>query len=95
MNSGDAKFYFSTRIFTIAEGEGIAFGSVCPSVRTELSHFPPQLLVELRQHFHHGATTHVECSNDNYDIIGHMVWQPCWKNGKTLDLCISETAQRK
>ena len=32
------------------------------------------------------ATTHVECFNDNYDIIGHVVWQPCWKNGKTLDL---------
>ena len=32
------------------------------------------------------ATTHVECFNHNYDVIGHVVWQPCWKNGKTLDL---------
>ena len=33
----------------------------------------------------------------NYEgiLIGCMVWQPCWKNGKTLDLCISETAPRK
>ena len=28
------------------------------------------------------ATTYVECFNDNYDVIGHVVWQPCWKNGK-------------
>ena len=26
--------------------------------------------------------------NDDYDIIGNVGWQPCWKNGKTLDLCI-------
>ena len=42
-----------------------------------------------------GATTHVECLNDNYDVIGYVVWQPYCKNGKTLDLCISETAPRK
>ena len=42
--------------------------------------------------FNIGETTHVECFNDNYDIIGHVVWQPCWKKGKTLDLCISETS---
>ena len=41
------------------------------------------------------ATPHVESVNDNYDVIGHIVWQPCWKKGKTLDLCISETAPRK
>ena len=39
-------------------------------------------------------TTYVECFNDNYDIIGHVVWQPCWKNRKTLDLCVSETTPR-
>ena len=42
-----------------------------------------------------GATTHVECFKYNYDIIGHVVWQPRWKKGKTLDLCIYETTQRK
>ena len=30
-----------------------------------------------------------------YDIIGHVLCQPCWTKGKTLDLCISETASRK
>ena len=35
------------------------------------------------------ATTHVECFNDTY---GHVVWQPCWKKVKTVDLSISETA---
>ena len=42
-----------------------------------------------------GATTHVECFSDNYDVIGHLLSQPCWKNGKTLHLCISETTPRK
>ena len=37
----------------------------------------------------------MECVNDNYDVTGHVVWQACWKNGKTLDLCISETAPWK
>ena len=36
--------------------------------------------------FSPSVTTHVECCNDNYDVIGHVVCQPCWKNGKTLDL---------
>ena len=27
-----------------------------------------------------GGTTHEECFNDNYDIIGQVVWQPYWKN---------------
>ena len=27
-----------------------------------------------------GATTRGEYFNDNYDVIGHVVWQPCWKN---------------
>ena len=35
--------------------------------------------------------THAERFNDNYDVIGHLVWQPHWEKGKTLDLCISET----
>ena len=33
-----------------------------------------------------GATTHEECFIDNYDVIGHVVWQPFWKNRKKLDL---------
>ena len=41
------------------------------------------------------ATTDVECFNDNFDVISHVVWQPCWKKGKTLDLCVSETAPWK
>ena len=35
--------------------------------------------------FSPSATTHVECFIDNYDIIGHVLWQPCWKNVKNLD----------
>ena len=31
-----------------------------------------------------GITTHVECFHDNYDIIGVMVWQPCWKKPKKI-----------
>ena len=42
-----------------------------------------------------GANTHVACFNDKYNVIGHVVWQPYWKNGKTLTLCFSETAKRK
>ena len=37
-----------------------------------------------------GATTHVECFIHLYDVIGYVVWQTYWKNGKKLDLCISE-----
>uniref|UniRef100_A0A8C4Q0P0 Reverse transcriptase domain-containing protein n=1 Tax=Eptatretus burgeri TaxID=7764 RepID=A0A8C4Q0P0_EPTBU len=33
-----------------------------------------------------GGTNHVECFRVNYDVIGHVVWQPCWKNGKPLNL---------
>ena len=28
-----------------------------------------------------GVNTHVKCFQDNYDIIGHVVWQPRWKTG--------------
>ena len=41
------------------------------------------------------VTTRVECFNDNYGVIGHVVWQPCWKKEKTLDVCISESAPLK
>ena len=44
-------------LLKFAEGEGIAFGSVCLSVclfvRTEFSCFSPQLVGGLRRHFHH------------------------------------------
>ena len=40
-----------------------------------------------------GAPTHVERFNDNYDVIGHVVCQPCWKNGKTLGLCTKENIE--
>ena len=30
-----------------------------------------------------------------FEVIGHVVWQPCWKNKTTLDLRISEKAPRK
>ena len=42
-----------------------------------------------------GATTHVECLNHNYDVIGHMVWQSCWKNGKNLDLYLWNCTKEK
>ena len=76
-------------IITLVRAEGIAFGSVCPH-RTSATARRIETIFSIE------ATTHVECYNDNYDVIGHMVWQPCLgKNGKTLDLCISETAPSK
>ena len=52
----------------------------CPSVRTSVcAHFlfPQQLLIRLTWNFHIGVTTHIEYCNDDYDVIGHVVWQPC------------------
>jgi len=54
--------------------------------------FPAKKFHEI---FTKDATTNAECFGDNYDVIGHIVWQPCWKKGKTLDLCIFKTAQWK
>ena len=54
-----------------------------------------RLMSDWNEIFTIGVTTHAECYIDNYDIIGHVVWQPCWKNRKTMDLCISETTPRK
>ena len=87
-------------IVTLTRGEAISFGSVCPFwpgslfvfVRTEHGVFSATASRIEKKKFTRVATAHVECFNDNYDIIGHVVWQPCWKKGKTLDLCISETA---
>ena len=85
-------------IFTLAKGEGIAFGSVCLSVCLSAQNFCVFLhkcLLDWDKFFAIGASTHVECFNDNYVVIGHVVLQPYWKIGKTLDRCISETAPRK
>ena len=82
----------------LAEGEGIGFGSVCLSECLSAQNvrvFLHNHLSDWNEIFTIGATTHVECFNYNYDIIGHIVWQPCWKSQKILDLCISETTQRK
>jgi len=62
--------------------------------------FSLEPLVGLTRIFTIGANTHVKCWNDNYKVIGHMVWQPCWDkrsnvgplspkplHGKKLKLC--------
>ena len=83
-------------LIALAKGEGIAFGSVCLSLSTQnFRVFLRSRLSDWDEIFTIGATTHAECFNDNYDVIGHVVWHPYWKNGKTLDLCISDTAPRK
>ena len=80
---------------TLTRGEGIAFGSVCLSVCLSTQNFSTVFLCNRLSDWHRiftiRATTHRECFNYNSDIIGHVVWQPCWKNGKHLDWCISET----
>ena len=69
---------------------------VCLFVRTELSCFSLQPLDGLRKKkFNIGVTTHVECFNDNYDVIGYVLWQPYWKKKEKLWTSISKAAQRK
>ena len=66
------------------------------SVRTSVrANFLCNCPSEWHKLFTIGATTHVGCFNDNYDVIGHLVWQPCCKKRKTLDLCMSESARWK
>ena len=92
------------------EGKGIACGfflfvclfvCICLSVlfvclsAQNFSVFLRNRLSDWDKIFTRGATTHAECFNDNYDVIGHVAWQPCWRKGKKLDLCISETTPRK
>ena len=67
---------------------------VCLSAQNFLV-FVRNHLVDWDEVFTIGATSHVECFNDKYDVIGHVVWQPYRKIRKTLDLCISETAPSK
>ena len=72
-------------IFALAEGEGIAFVSVCLFVClfAQIFHvFLHNCVSHCDIIFTIRATTHVECCNDNYDVIGHVVRQPCWKKGK-------------
>ena len=60
---------------------------VCLSVCLSAQYFHAFLhnfLLDCDGIFSIGATTHVECSNDEYDIIGHMVLQPYWKNGEKI-----------
>ena len=63
---------------TLAEGfgEGIAFGSLCLFIYLSAQNFRVFLRNRLSDRdkiFTIAATTHVECFNDNYDIIGHVV----------------------
>ena len=52
---------------------------VCLFVPTELSCFLRNRLLDWDEIFTIGVATRVECFNDNYDVIGHVVWQPCCK----------------
>ena len=85
-------------VFILTEGEGIAFGSfVCLFVCLSAQNFSVlrSRLPDLDKIFTIGATTHVEYFDDNYDVIGHVVWQPCWKNVKTLDLYLWHRTKEK
>ena len=69
----------------------VFFLFVCLSVCFSAQNFRVFLCNRLEDRdniFKIGATSHVECLNDKYDVIGDVVWQPYWKNGKNLDLCI-------
>ena len=65
--------------------------SVCLSVDlslrlfvcTEHECFSPQPLVWLSRNVHHRSNYSCSMFIDNCDVIGHVVWQPCWKKGKT------------
>jgi len=65
---------------------------VHPSVHGNGLCFLCNCLSDCHEIFTKGASTHAECFNDHY-VIGYVVWQPCWKKGKTFDLCISETTR--
>ena len=41
-----------------------------------------------------GATTHAECFNDNYDVIGHVLWWPCWKKRKNFGSSVSSKSEK-
>ena len=51
-------------------------------VRANFLCFLCNCLSNWHESFTIGATTHVECFYDNYDVIGHVLLQPCWKKGK-------------
>ena len=97
MHGKVGRHFLEIRFIILARGEGIVFGSVCLSVFVCLHkhEFFSATARRIERIFMIGATTHVECFKYNYDIIGHVVRQPRWKKGKTLDRCISETAPGK
>ena len=66
---------------TLAEEEGIVFGSVCLSTQN-FRVFLRNRLSDWDKIFTIGATTHVKCFNHNYDVIGHVVRHRWWKTGK-------------
>ena len=82
-------------ISTLARCEDITFVSVCLFVRTERVFLSATACRIDMKIFTRGVNTHVECFNDNNDVIGHIVWQPYWKKGKTLDLYLRNRTKEK
>ena len=74
-------------ITTLAKGfgEGIVFGSVCLH-RTFMFFSATACRIETKFSSLVRLTAHVECFNENYDVIDHVMWQLYWKNVKNLDL---------
>ena len=56
--------------------------SICPHRTFVFFFFVSVTARRIETIFTVGATIHTNCFIDNYDIIGHVVWQPCWKNRK-------------
>ena len=61
--------------FTLAKGEGIAFECLFVCVHRTFVFFPRKRLSDCDEIYTIGATSREDCYNDNYDIIGHVVWQ--------------------
>ena len=73
-------------MITLSRGEGIVFGSVCLSVCLSAQNFRVFLcnrLSDWDEIVTIGATTHVECFNDSYDVLrsrGVAAILEKWKN---------------